>query len=100
MGALTSALGGIIALLGRKATVIGVTLTAFTVLTVAFIASINVLVSSIAGYLSIPSWIANSVGMFIPADFTPVLAGIMAARISRAAYDLAMEKIRAINQAS
>ena len=99
MGALTTALGGIIALLGRKASVIAVTLSAFVVLTAAFIASINALVSSMSGYLAVPTWVLNGVGMFLPTNFAVVVGAIFAARISRAAYDLAMLKMQAINSA-
>jgi len=100
MLALTSALGGIIALLGRKATTVAATLGTFVLLLTAFIACINTIFATVISLMIVPAWVSNSIGMFIPGDFTAVLSAIMSSRLCRAGYDLAMEKVRAINSAT
>jgi hypothetical protein len=93
-------IGGLIALLGRKLGTATASVAAFVVMTAAFIACINSILQSVLSILTVPPWIAGSVGMFIPADFSAVLAAVVSSRICRVAYDLAIDKVRIINGAS
>jgi len=100
MGVITTALGALIAFLGRKFSVATTTITGFVLLTAVLIACINNLVSAVLAMLQLPNWIAAGLGFFIPSNFGAVLAAIISSHICRAAYDLAMLKIKTINAAT
>jgi hypothetical protein len=91
--------GSVVAFLARKITTVTGTILGFVVMTTAFIACINSILSSILAIITLPLW-ASGVGLFIPFDFTAVLAAVVSGRICRAAYDLAIMKLNAINNAS
>lgn len=69
-------------------------------LTAAFIVCINEILTTLLSALSPPAFIANAIGIFIPTDFAMILAAIISSHICRAAYDLAMLKVKAINTAT
>lgn len=98
--AIPALIAGMIAWFGRKFSVAAATILTMVLLTAAMIACINAILGSILAVLSLPAWVSNSIGMFIPADFGAVLGAIVSAKICRAAYDLAMDKARALNSAS
>lgn len=93
-------IGAILAFITRKVGTATMAIASFVVMTAAFIAAINSIIQSVLGLVSAPGWILNSVGMFMPADFSAVLAAVVSARICRAAYDMAVEKIKLVNNAS
>lgn len=93
-------ISGVIAFLARKLGTATASVAAFVVLTAAFIASINTALQAVLSAMQLPSWAANAVGMFIPANFAVVLGAVVAAKIARAAYDLALEKIKVISSAN
>ena len=93
-------IAALVSFMTRKLVTATASIAAFIALTAAFIVSINALVTSLASSLSVPSWVTYGLGLFMPSDFSIVLAAIVAARIARAAYDLAMLKINAINSAN
>ncbi len=93
-------ISGILALMTRKAVTVTASFAALIAVTVAFIATINGIVGTLASHLTGPAWIANAVGMFIPSDFGACIGAIVSAHIARAAYDLAVEKTRLFNAAS
>lgn len=91
---------GLIAWIGRKYGTAAATIVLFAFLTVGFVACINQILGAVWALLDVPVGIAVALGMFIPADFSLVLGAIVSGRICRAAFDLAMEKTRALNSAS
>lgn len=93
-------IGGVIAMIGRKWGTVGATIAMFAVLTTAFIVCINLLLNQLLGLLSPPAAVATAIGMFMPADFSAVLATIVSSKICRAAYDLAMDKAKMYASAS
>lgn len=97
---LPAIVAALLAFLTRKFGTATATIASFIILTAAFIACINIILQTVLGLIQIPSWIANSVGLFIPVNFTACLSAIMSARICRVAYDMAFDKIKLINSAS
>lgn len=93
-------LAAFLAFVGRKTSVAVVTIASFILMTAVFIACINILVGNLASLLAVPAWLSVALGMFIPTNFGAVLSAIISSYICRAAYDLAMLKIKAINQAN
>lgn len=93
-------ISAVIAFIARKAGTAAATVASFIFLTAAFIACINTILQTLLVILTPPTWIANSLGLFIPANFTAVLSAIVSARICSVAYDLAMLKVKAINNAN
>lgn len=104
IGVLTSGIpaivAAILAFITRKAGTAAGSIAAFVLLTTAFIACINTILNTVLTVMTVPAWISSGVGMFVPGNFTACLSAIMSAKICRSAYDLAMEKVRAINNAS
>jgi hypothetical protein len=72
----------------------------YIAVTAAFIACINSILQSVLAILSMPVWVSNAIGMFMPADFAAVMAAVVSSRICRAAYDMAVMKNKIINDAS
>lgn len=108
MGALISVLvsgipsliASILAFMTRKLATAAGSITAFLALTVVFIACNRAIFDTLGTLLNPPPFVAAAVGMFIPADFLACLGALISAQICRAAYDMAREKIRLINNAS
>jgi hypothetical protein len=99
-GGFTGVISSFIALVGRKAGTAAASITAFVIITSGFIACINSILNSVLTIITMPGWIANAIGIFIPSDFSAVIAGVVSSRICRAAYELAMLKLEMINNAS
>lgn len=89
----------LLAMFGRKATVAVSAVTASLAVTAVFIGAINALVAVFSG-IAPPGWVATAIGMFIPADFGICLGSIASAYTCRAAYDLAMVKIKLVSGAN
>lgn len=97
---LPAIIAAVLSFITRKLGTATGTIAAFVVMTAAFIACINVILQNVLALIAVPTWIANSVGLFIPADFTAVIASVVSSRICRVAYDMAVWKIKAVNNAS
>jgi len=100
VGGVPAVIASLIAFMARKLGTVTVTVAAFVLMTAVFITCINSVLSSVLSLLDVPAWIANGVGLFIPADFTAVLASVVSSKICRSAYDLAMLKIKTIAAAN
>lgn len=84
----------------RKIAVASSMVAAFVLLSAAFIVCIKHMIGIVLALAIMPTWVSGAVGMFIPFNFSVVLANILSAQSCRWAYDKAMEKIRLINSAS
>lgn len=93
-------ISGVIAFLARKLGTVTASMAAFGILTVAFIASINTALNTVLAAMQLTPWAATAVGMFIPSNFGVVLGAVVAAKISKAAYDLAISKVKVISAAN
>ncbi|MDP3671720.1 MAG: hypothetical protein Q8R69_18765 [Telluria sp.] len=67
---------------------------------VIFISCINVILQTVLAVLVIPAWLLTPIGMFIPANFSLVLAAMVSGRICRAAYDYGNKKTDLIVKAN
>lgn len=99
LSGLASFASGLLAMFGRKLSVATAAITAMFALTAAFVICISLTVQAIANIIVLPSFLAP-IGWFVPSDFTFCISSIISARTCRAAYDLAMAKVRLINSAS
>jgi hypothetical protein len=90
-------IAAVLASLGRKWVTVAGTIALMVALTGVFVAAINGIVAGLAGAMTAPGWIANSIGMFVPSNFGLVLSSIISAHIARAAYDFAMDKAHVFN---
>lgn len=86
--------------LSRKAIVAVAVIVAFLAVTVAFLAAFNVIISGVTSLIAIPAWISGSIGLFIPSNYAGVLSAILAAKTCKAAYNLAIEKVKLIGQST
>ncbi|HVL77379.1 MAG TPA: DUF5455 family protein [Noviherbaspirillum sp.] len=93
-------IGGLIAFLGRKAGVAAASIASFVIITMGLILCLNAILQALLAMLVIPAWLANSIGLFIPINWSACLAAIVSSKICRAAYEMAKFKIVAINNAS
>lgn len=93
-------LAGILAFIARKWGTTTAAISLFIFLTGAFIACINMILAQALAALAMPPVVANALGMFIPSDFSAVLALIVSAKTCRAAYDLAIAKVKVFAGAS
>lgn len=84
----------------RKAVVAFSVVVAFVACVTAFLACMKILISAIVALAVMPLWIQSWIGMFIPSNYGGVIAAIMSAKTCRAAYDLAVEKVKMIGQSS
>ena len=96
-GGITGMIAAIFAIAGRKTTTVTAGLATFAALVVIFVACINSLVQMMIGAVeaaagALAVWLLVPVGMFIPGNFSLVLAGIVSGKICRAAYDLGRKK--------
>lgn len=93
-------IASVLAFITRKIGTAAGTIAAYIIITAGFILCINAILQAVLSMMLAPTWIANSVGMFIPIDFVACLTAIVSSKICRAAYDMAKFKITAINSAS
>lgn len=84
----------------RKAVVAFSVIVAFVACVTAFLACMKIIIAAIVALAWMPIWLQSWVGMFIPSNYGGVIASIMAAKTCRAAYDLAVEKVKMIGQSS
>lgn len=96
----TSIVGYAAASLSRKAVVVAGVVTAFVAVTVAFLVCINLIISTIAGMIAVPAWLQSFFGMFVPSNYSGVLSLILSAKTCRAAYDLAVAKVKMIGNSN
>lgn len=99
LSGLASLVSGLLAMFGRKLSVASAAIAALFALTAAFVVIVSLTVQAVANFIVLPSFL-QPIGWFVPSDFTFCISSIFSARISRAAYDLAMAKVRLINSAS
>lgn len=76
----------------RKHTTAIAGLLAFASMLVIFISCINLILQTVINLIVVPAWILTALGMFIPANFSVVLAAIISGRICRAAFDWGVKK--------
>jgi hypothetical protein len=93
-------IAAILAFVGRKFGTAAGTIAAFVIMTTAFIACINLILNTLIALMLMPGWVATAIGLFVPYQFSACIAAAVSGRICRAAYDLAMLKAQAINNAS
>jgi len=98
---ITGMIAALFAIAGRKVGTVTAGLATFAALIVIFIACINALVQAAAGWIeaaagAVAVWLLVPVGMFVPANFALVLAGIVSGKICRAAFDLGKKKTELI----
>jgi len=96
----TSLVGFAAASITRKAVVAFSVITAFVAVTAAFLVSVNIVVSGLLALLVMPAWIASWIGMFIPSNYGGVISLILSAKTCKAAYNLAVEKVKMIGQST
>ena len=77
----------------RKYTTVVAALLASVAMLAIFISCINVILQSVIALLVVPAWLLTALGMFIPANFSVVLAAIVSGRICRAAWDFGKVKL-------
>ncbi|MDD5272672.1 MAG: hypothetical protein PHU14_08140 [Methylovulum sp.] len=95
-----SIVGYAAASLGRKAIVVAAVVTAFLAVTVAFLVCINLIIASIVSVIAVPAWLTAFFGMFVPSNYSGVLSLILSAKTCRAAYDLAIAKVKMIGNSN
>lgn len=100
VSAIPAIVSGILAFVARKVATASGSIAAFAALTVAFIAANQTIFSTLNSYLNPPQSVVNAVGMFIPGDFGVCLSAWCSAKICRAAYDMARDKLGFINSAN
>lgn len=93
-------IAAIIAFVTRKVGTAAGSLVSFALLTVAFVGCINLIFSTVLGAITLPTWLANGVGMFMPFNFSLCVSSIWSAKTCRAMYDMARFKIKLINSAN
>lgn len=84
----------------RKAVIVFSVITAFVAVTAAFLVCVKFIVTGILALLVMPAWIASWLGMFIPSNYGGVISLIMSAKTCKAAYNLAIEKVKLIGQST
>lgn len=101
IGAIFTAISGYFAAsISRKAVVAFSVVTAFVAVTAAFLVCIKIIVTGLLALVVMPVWLASWLGMFVPSNYGGVIALIMSAKTCKAAYNLAVEKVRMIGQSS
>lgn len=84
----------------RKFGVATATIATMLFLMAGMIAAINGIYTALLSTAILPEWLATGLGVFIPASFTATVSAIVSARVVGAAFDLAIGKVKAINDAS
>jgi hypothetical protein len=93
-------ISAILAFIARKLGTAAGSIAAFVIITTGMILCLNAILQTVLAMMVVPSWLANSVGLFIPVDFAACLSAIVSSKICRAAYEMAKFKITAINNAN
>lgn len=76
----------------RKYTTVVAGLMAFAAMLVIFVSCINLILKTILGLIAIPAWLLTFFGMFVPGNFSVILAAMVSGRICRAAFDYGRAK--------
>lgn len=84
----------------RKAAVTAATVGAFVLLTGALLVAIQALLNSLVSWLAPPGSITSYLGMFVPGDLPLCISVLVSARAAKAAYSIAMDKVRVIATAN
>lgn len=101
VGGLFASVGGYAAAsLSRKAIVVFSVITAFVAVTAAFLVCMKIIITGLVSMLVMPAWIASLLGMFVPSNYAGVISLIMSAKTCKAAYNLAVEKVKMIGQST
>lgn len=93
-------IAAIISFVTRKVGTASGSIVSFAIITIAFVAGINVIFQSVLSLISLPEWAANGIGMFFPSNFSLCVAAIWSAKTCRVMYDVARFKIKIINSAN
>lgn len=84
---------------GKKAVTYGVSITAFVLFTLAFVACIRQITETVQQVAHPPAWLMQGIGMFVPFDFDLVIGMVWSSYACRWAYDIAVAKIYLANNA-
>lgn len=84
----------------RKAVIVFSVITAFVAVTAAFLVCVKIIVTGLVALIAMPAWLASWLGMFIPSNYGGVISLIMSAKTCKAAYNLAIEKVKLIGQST
>lgn len=86
--------------ISRKAIIVFSVITAFVAVTVAFVACMKIIIGGLVAMIVMPAWLASWLGMFIPSNYVGVISLIMSAKTCKAAYNIAVEKIKMVGQSN
>lgn len=95
---ITAVIAGILQSFGRKGIVATASLSMTVALAIAFTVCIGELATLLITLLDFPVWL-TPIFWIIPGNFAAVMGALISGHICRAAYDLAMEKVRLVNSA-
>lgn len=84
----------------RKYTTAVAGLLASAAMLVIFISCINLILQTVIALIVVPEWLLVAIGMFIPANFSVVLAAMVSGRICRAAWDYGRLKVDLVVKAN
>lgn len=84
----------------RKYTTAVAALFAFGAMLVIFISCINLILQSVIALIVVPAWLLTPIGMFIPGNFSVVLAAMVSGKICRAAFDYGNKKAELVTIAN
>lgn len=84
----------------RKAVIVFSVISAFVAVTAAFLVCVKLIVTGLVALVAMPVWFVSWIGMFIPSNYGGVISLIMSAKTCKAAYNLAIEKVKLIGQSS
>lgn len=94
-----SVITSLLALAGRKAVFAALAIAVALSLTVGFIAALKSVLASVTASMIMPSWLVT-IAWFVPSNFVAVFSALVAAHAVRAAYDLAITKLKLVNSSS
>ncbi len=77
---------------GRKYTTVVAGLLAMASMLLIFISCINLILQTVINLIVVPTWLLTAIGIFIPSNFSVVLAAVVSGKICRAAYDWGIKK--------
>ncbi len=95
-GSLGTIFAFLFAQMNRKAILVFSVITAFVAVVTAFLVCMKLIIVGVVGMLVLPDWFSSWFGMFVPSNYSGVIASIMSAKTCKAAYNLAKEKIALI----
>ena len=84
----------------RKYTTAIAGLMALAAMLVIFISCINLILQTVINLIVVPAWLLTAIGMFIPSNFSVVLAAVVSGKICRAAFDYGQKKTDLIVKAN